>query len=264
MNLTDAARIVRKELLIRDQPEKAYYLLEKLNLPELKEEFEKTKGMIAHLFDYERYKKYYGEELFEPPNPEQYVLSAELRFMRFGWILKKVEEEKAKTVLDAGCADGILVTTLANRGYEATGVNLYKPSIEVANQRKEKYGLGKAYFICDDILNVQGKWDAVVAQEIIEHIPDPVKLVKHLADLTTDNGWVYLTTPDGPALGGLGNKPNWEWDGKGLRGHLRVYNEKTLRELLKDYEIKAFFKDKDFEVDYLFVQFRKRGENGQK
>ena len=238
--IADAARIVRKELLIRDQPIKAYELLEKLNLPELQKELELTKAAIAHVFDKDRYIKYYSEELKEEPN--------EVKFKRFDWVVKNLGD--AKDVIDLGCATGELVGLLTENGFKAQGVNLYQPSIEYA---RRKYP--KGIFVCDDVFNIKGKWDAVIAQEILEHIPDDKAFIKHCASLT--DGWVFLTTPDGPVLDGDGNRENWEHRGDGVRGHIRAYNEETLRELLKGYTIGEFKKDTDNGVKYLYVQYKK-------
>lgn len=250
MNIADAVRKIRKELLIKDQPLKAYELLKKVNLPELQKELQDTEKMIAHYFDYERYKQYYKNELQEPPEREQFVLNAGDRFKRFQWVLDHFVADKPKNVIDLGCSDGALVCTLANIGYNATGVNLHSRSIELANKRKEKYKLDKATFIEGDIFDVTGKYDAVICQEVLEHVPDDKKLIDHLGSL---GGWVYLTTPLGAVLDGAGND---NWQATDIRGHLRVYTEESLKKLLVGYEIAEFLIDQDWDVKYLLVKYR--------
>ena len=242
--IADAARIVRKTLLVRDQPLKAYELLKKLNLPELKDELERTKACIAHVFDKDRYIKYYSEELKEESNPTW--------FKRYQWVIDKLGD--VKTVCDVGCGTGELVGALVDKGYKATGVNLFKPSLDYARKTYPK-----ATFIESDARDWQPseKYDAVIAQEILEHIPDDKAFIDHCASLT--NGWVYLTTPDGPVLDGEGNLGHWEHDmGGGVRGHIRVYNEETLRKLLEGYEIGELTHDVDNGVKYLYVQYKKK------
>ena len=58
-----AIRELRRELLIKDQPLKAYHLLQEAvkEYPELKDELERTKKMISHALDPEEYKKVYSE-----------------------------------------------------------------------------------------------------------------------------------------------------------------------------------------------------------
>src|SRR3990167_2224510 len=111
-----AAKRLRKELITLDEPIKAFNFLEALNLPELEKEKLDTFMMIRHIFDKDFYKQYYSENLPENPTPEEFALKAELVHPRFAWILKKLEEEKANTMLDVGCSDGVLSLTVASKG----------------------------------------------------------------------------------------------------------------------------------------------------
>lgn len=252
MNLIDAVKQIRKELIIKDQPLKAYQLLKKLNLPELKKELEDTEKMVSHYLDYSVYRKYYQEDLIEPIEDEEVVLNAGKRFKRFQWVIDHLALQKAKTVVDMGCADGILVCTLAKLGYQATGVNLHTKSIEVANKRKTRYGLENATFINGDIFDIKDKYDAVICQEVIEHVPDDAKLIEHLSSL---GEWVYITTPLGAVNDGADND---RWEATDIRGHLRIYTETSLKSLLKDYHIAEFKVDEDWGVKYLLVKYRKK------
>jgi 2-polyprenyl-3-methyl-5-hydroxy-6-metoxy-1,4-benzoquinol methylase len=248
------ARAKRRHLITMDQPLRAYEMLKELNYPELAQETEDTYKMVRHMFDYDFYKEYYGNHLPENPVPEEFIFRAQEVFPRFNWVLKKMEEEGAKTMVDIGCADGVLALTAAYRGIPALGVNLYKPSVELATKRATKAGV-PAIFTASDVFDVTGTYDAVVAMEIIEHVPDPTKFVKKLTQLCRPTGWIYISTPDGPFGNGEGNRGNWELKGDmDIRGHVRVFTKDSLSQLLDGFEIKEWA---DLNDGLLHVQARR-------
>lgn len=252
----DQVRELRKQLIINDEPLKAYLLLKKVNLPELHPEVERTYSMIRHIFDYDFYKKYYSESLPEIPSPEEHVLLADQIYPRWNWVLNKLSEEGAKTMLDVGCSDGVLTLTASSRGVQSHGINLYKPSIELAKQRAERLALKNATFEAVDLLDMtEKKYDAVVAMEIIEHVPSPAKFLDRLNTLRSENGWVYLTTPNGCFDKGDGNRPDWDCKGpQDVRGHVRVYTKESMEKQLEGWEIKELSVNPD---NLLYVQARK-------
>jgi len=111
-----------------------------------------------------------------------------------------------------------------------------------------------AKFVCADVMGYEGpKSDGVIAMELIEHFYDPKEVLAKLASMTTPDGWVYITTPNGPYGNGRGNAMNW--DSVGSRGHVRVFVVSTLKEVLKDYEVKFISARTD---GLLYAQYRRR------
>lgn len=255
--LLEAVRALRKELIVKDEPLKAYNLLVSLNLPELKPEMERTFSMVRHMFDYDFYKKYHEESLPEFPEPEEVCLYINTKWPRYEWMLKEIEKlPNIKTVLDLGCADGAFCLTLANKGYTTHGINLNKESVRIAKERATKFNLDKrCAFQQGDVFDVGiMTYDVVIISEIIEHVPDPKKLVDLAARMAIH--WVFLTTPNGPFMNGQGNLPQWDCKGPDdIRGHVRVYTKKTIEELLKDYEIGQLIEAED---GLLQVMYRKK------
>ena len=230
-----AIRELRRELLIKDQPLKAYHLLQEAvkEYPELQNELERTKKMLAHFFDPKEYRRSYstnpskGLELIEPENSFQHIPEM---YFRFRWIAKEIKKIKPATYLDLACYAGTLVLWAASQGIEATGVELGKASSKIASERAKKYHL-PATIYCGDLMDYTKKADIVSAFEIIEHMPDDNAFIKHVGGLA--KRWAYITTPDGPYLNGWGNLGHWEYGGKSGEGHVRVYNKKTLKKLIE-------------------------------
>jgi hypothetical protein len=260
MKLSQAVKIIRQELVTKDEPLKAWRLL---NLfPELKGELElewkNTKGMIRHCFDEEELRKAYQDvecldcELIEP---EEVIKNPAIKFHRYGWMANELQKYKPKTYLDMGCYVGSLVMYASGLGIKASGVDYTPKVIETAKRRALKLDLTPDFYVGDVRKFDKVKADFVSCFEVLEHIPEVEKFIEHLANLA--NEWVYVSTPDGPYGNGEGNiKQGWEWDGKGVRGHIRVFTKETIKDLLKNYEVGQLFTD---DGGLLCFTYRKKG-----
>lgn len=205
---------------------------------------EKVWPLVKHAFEPEAYRKYYSEDLVETPVPEDIALDIGKLYPRFDWLIQKIEKQKPKSCLDLGCGDGYLCLTLAKKGIECFGVNLFKPSIDVAEERADRLIL-KAYFHVGDLMDEKIKHDAVVLFEVLEHMPEPQKVIDHCMSLVDDGGSFYISTPSPDHLGIKLHKEEDHgdpFDGKPA-GHLRIFKEEELRDLLKDYKIVEFTTD---------------------
>ena len=230
------------ELMDNNQALDAWDLVKDTDYPKK----DKVYAKVRHAFDPEEYRKFYAEDLDEHPVAEDVALDMQRIAPRFGWLQSQVEIKKPKSLIDLGCADGYVCLTLATRGIKCTGYNLYKPSIDIAKERAEKNKLD-CTFICDDLFHTSGTYDAVVLFEVLEHFPNPQKAIDHCMNLLNEGGSFYLSTPSPEHVGiqqhkdELGHK-KWDEDGT-PSGHLKLYNELELREMLKGYNIKQMLLD---------------------
>lgn len=253
MQLTNAVKIIRKELLLRDEPLKAYKLLEVLNIPELEEEKKKSYALVRHAYEPEFYELLYGAhgedsvpdaELIEP---RHMIRDARGKYPRYEWILDEFEIVKPRSYLDLACYIGSLVTSASARGIKAYGVDMTQRTIEIAKERNDSEGLD-ATFYRDDITKFDKvKADMVSAFEVLEHVADPVEFIKHLADISYK--YVYITTPNLCYGDGDGNQGHWDWDGVDahMRGHLRAFSKGSMEKLMKDagVEVVELIEQKD-------------------
>lgn len=252
MVLNQAIKTIRKELIIKDEPLKAWKLL---NLfpelkPQLKEEWKNTYGMVRHMFDLAEYQKACDipTDDAEDIEAKEFITNAGARYDRYQWVLNHLLKTKPKTYLDLGCYVGSMVTTAASKGIESTGVDLTPSVIKIAKKRAKEANLTNCKFFVANVEKFEPrvsragikKYDAVSSMEVLEHVVDPDKYVKHMLSLS--NGWCYISTPDGPYGDGEGNiKQGWEWDGKGVRGHVRVFIKETLTPILDKYNCEYEF-----------------------
>lgn len=206
---------------------------------------------VRHAFEPEEYTKYYSQALTEHPVSEETALDCTTLAPRFKWVVEQIEKQHPTEVLDLGCADGYLCLTLAKRGFRCYGVNMYKPSIDYAQNLARKHNL-EVGFEVNDLLGVtdqQGKYEVVVLLEVLEHVAEPQKILDHCMGLVKKGGSFYLSTPSPEHIGikeHLAEVDRKKWDeDDSPAGHLRIFNETELRELLKNYKIEQFLLDED-------------------
>ena len=246
MELTQAIKIIRQELVTKDEPLKAWKLLLHFkNVKGLDKERTNTYGMVRHCFDVKELIESCDIpaddcEQIEPPTV---ALDPSIRYSRYKWAVDNITEQKAKSKIDLGCYVGSLPIYFAKCGLKATGVDLTPATIKVAKSRAKDLDV-KVKFIIQNVTRFEPKEkvDAVTALEILEHIVEPQEFIHQMAKMINPNGWVYVSTPDGPYGNGEGNiKQGWDWDGKGVRPHIRVFVKETIEQLLKGYEIGEIF-----------------------
>ena len=100
-------------------------------------------------------------------------------------------------VLDLGCGGGIFAEALAKRGAEVSGVDVSEGALEVARLHMEEAGLRIDYRHGTAETHAEerpGCYDAVACMELLEHVPDPVSLVRACATLARPGAGLFFST----------------------------------------------------------------------
>lgn len=100
----------------------------------------------------------------------------------------------AKCVLSVGCANGITETELVKKGVKVVGVEINPEAAEIARQRGLTVLEGDASII--DISTASNSYDCIIYADILEHLPDPVAVLKRHVDLLRPNGTVIISVPN--------------------------------------------------------------------
>ena len=103
----------------------------------------------------------------------------------------------APRVVDVGCGGGILAEALAKHGARVTGIDLSTLSLNVARQHAERGGLDIDYREIDveTLARAEaGTFDAVTCMEMLEHVPEPARVIAACAQLLRPGGVAFFST----------------------------------------------------------------------
>ena len=97
-------------------------------------------------------------------------------------------------VLDVGCGGGLLSEAMAREGAVTTAIDLAPAMIEVAQLHAAEQGLNIDYRVCEAEKLIGGDYDVVTCMEMLEHVPEPARMVETLARIVRPGGKVFIST----------------------------------------------------------------------
>jgi len=114
---------------------------------------------------------------------------------RFQFFWNRFANEKPGRIFDMGCGSGHFLEQAVRRGYEGWGIDFDPISVERAQQR----GLDRV--CCQSIEAFVEKnsglmFDHITAFDVIEHLPDPLSVLKWLRSLLKPDGRITVTVPN--------------------------------------------------------------------
>lgn len=101
------------------------------------------------------------------------------------------------TALDVGCGGGILTESLAKAGAKTTGIDLSEDVLQAAKTHAENSNLLINYQQTSvEALAAQqpASFDIITCMEMLEHVPQPEKIIQACATLLKPGGKLFLST----------------------------------------------------------------------
>ena len=102
-----------------------------------------------------------------------------------------------KVVLDVGCGGGIISEAMACRGATVTGIDMGEAPLTVARLHCLETGVEVNYLhiTAEQLADEQpASFDVVTCLEMLEHVPDPSKVIDACARLVKPGGHVFFAT----------------------------------------------------------------------
>lgn len=134
--------------------------------------------------------------------------------------------EAGGVVLDVGCGDGSFLSLARTCGWDVVGLDPDPKAAANAAQQGLTVHEG-------DIEFFDGKtelFDVITLNHVIEHVHDPIKVLKRCHALLKPRGQLWLETPNISSLGHERFQKNW----RGLEAprHLVIFNPHSLKQAL--------------------------------
>lgn len=129
-----------------------------------------------------------------------------------------------RRILDVGCGSGDFLSLMHDAGWEVAGV---EPDAAAAQFARERYAIPVIGSVLEDAGFVDHSFDVVVLNHVIEHVFDPVGLLKECARVVKASGIVVVVTPN---LSSRGYQVFGEsWIHLDPPRHLHLFSSATMR-----------------------------------
>lgn len=108
------------------------------------------------------------------------------------WIMARVAIESPR-IFEMASNDGTLLRTLAERGAQVLGID---PAVNLAVEATARGVETIPDFLTPEtaaqVEKTRGKFDVVIARNVMSHVPDPLGAIQGLSHLTADDGLVLI------------------------------------------------------------------------
>ena len=148
-------------------------------------------------------------------------------------------QAKGDSILEIGCAQGDFVS-YASKDYNIYGCDISDEAIKIACRKYPK--IAGRFTACDIADNdaligsrIYGKYDAICMWDTIEHVENPLELIRLSLELLNSKGTIYLSTPYIDALFSKITKSKWPF--MTPPEHLSFLTKKSLTVIAKKYNL---------------------------
>jgi 2-polyprenyl-3-methyl-5-hydroxy-6-metoxy-1,4-benzoquinol methylase len=131
-------------------------------------------------------------------------------------------------MLDVGCSNGSTVFIANNLGLQAEGVDPAANAVQNGKERGIKLHLG----FLEDVAFTDNLFDAITLYEVIEHVADPIPLLKECHRILRANGIVLIGTGNTDSWTCQIRKSRWDYIHQ-HGGHVSFFSPRSLEVLAR-------------------------------
>ena len=96
-----------------------------------------------------------------------------------------------ETFLDIGCGHGGVCSELINKGFNVSGIEINDEAIDSLKSK----GFKTYHRDITKPLNINYKFDIILILDVLEHLFNPLHLLKQAKGIANINGYIIVTTP---------------------------------------------------------------------
>ena len=154
-----------------------------------------------------------------------------------------LENSKGDSLIDLACGDGLMTESFAKHFKRVVGVDASAKHLAEAKKRCPHVTFYES--LIED-LDIEEKFDSVFMLDVLEHVIDPILLLKKATGFLNDEGIIIVHVPNSDALnrkiavfmGTLTSCEELSPFDVNIAGHRRSYNLKTLTEDINEAGLK--------------------------
>ena len=220
--------------------------------------------------------KYYQESLssayqhiYDRSEKENFNLKIEIRLKVIKKFLKNFE---GRNLIDIGCGEGFFMKEALNMGLNVQGIDFSSEGILRNNPNLiDKVTQGDIFLIMEKMHKENILFDVLILNNILEHVIDPVDLLKKCHNLMNNDSIILITVPNDFSdfqVKLLNDKrvENNYW--VKFPDHLHYFNYKNILEVLRSSKFETIEMISDFPIEWFlansesnYVIDRDKGKN---
>jgi 2-polyprenyl-3-methyl-5-hydroxy-6-metoxy-1,4-benzoquinol methylase len=129
--------------------------------------------------------------------------------------------------LELGCGSGLMLESMRDLGWRAEGIDFDASAVELTSKKNLVVHCGKL----QDLEFADETFDAIAAIHFIEHVSDPLGVLRECRRLLKPGGRLVLITPNADSWGHRYYRADW----RGLEPprHLHIFTPRSIAELCR-------------------------------
>jgi SAM-dependent methyltransferase len=98
------------------------------------------------------------------------------------------------SILDIGCGEGKFLWALDSKRWQKTGIEFVGEVVRMVKSRIPGLTIHEGDVFCPELR--EGSFDVITLWHVLEHLPEPGKVLPRLVQLLRPGGWLFISVPN--------------------------------------------------------------------